>query len=175
MSGSREYVINYGSLPFGEHEFEFHIDDAFFQRFENSLVQKGDIDVLVVVDKKELMMLLDFTMEGHVIVECDRCLEDLELPIEAYEELIVKFGETEETETEEVIVVSPKEYELDVSQFIYEYISLQIPMRNVHDEEENGQTCDPEILKALEKLQPQQEETPPEDPRWNGLKGINLN
>ena len=110
MSGSREYVINYGSLPFGEHEFEFHINDAFFQRFENSLVQKGDIDVLVVVDKKELMMLLDFTMEGHVIVECDRCLEDLELPIESYEELIVKFGEKEETESEEVIVVSTKEY-----------------------------------------------------------------
>ena len=160
MSGSREYVINYGSLPFGEHEFEFHINDAFFQRFENSLVQKGDIDVLVVVDKKELMMLLDFTMEGHVIVECDRCLKDLELPIESYEELIV---------------VSTKEYELDVSQFIYEYISLQIPMRNVHDEEENGQTCDPEILKTLEKLQPQQEETPPTDSRWDGLKGINLN
>ncbi|MBK7432240.1 MAG: DUF177 domain-containing protein [Bacteroidetes bacterium] len=175
MSGAREYVINYGSLPFGEHEFEFHINDAFFQRFENSLVQKGDIDVLVVVDKKELMMLLDFTMEGHVIVECDRCLEDLELPIESYEELIVKFGEKEETESEEVIVVSTKEYELDVSQFIYEYISLQIPMRNVHDEEENGQTCDPEILKTLEKLQPQQEETPPTDSRWDGLKGINLN
>ncbi len=175
MSGSREYVINYGSLPIGEHEFEFHINDAFFQRFENSLVQKGDIDILVVVDKKELMMLLDFTMEGHVIVECDRCLEDLELPIEAYEELIVKFGEQEETETEEVIVVSTKEYELDVSQFIYEYISLQIPMRNVHDEEENGQTCDPEILKAIEKLQPQQEEAPPTDSRWDGLKGINLN
>ena len=65
-------------------------------------------------------MLLDFTMEGHVIVECDRCLEDLELPIESYEELIVKFGEKEETESEEVIVVSTKEYELDVSQFIYE-------------------------------------------------------
>jgi len=120
-------------------------------------------------------MLLDFTMEGHIIVECDRCLEDLELPIDSYDELIVKFGDSEETETEEVIVVSPKEYELDVSQYIYEYISLQLPMRNVHDEEENGQTCDPEILKALEKLQPQQEETPPEDPRWDGLKGINLN
>ena len=128
MSGAREYVINYGSLPFGEHEFEFHVSDSFFQKFENSLVQKGDIDVLVVLDKSE-----------------------------------------------EVIVVSTKEYELDVSQFIYEYISLQLPMRNVHDEEENGQTCDPEILKALEKLQPQQEETPPEDPRWDGLKGINLN
>ena len=108
MSGAREYVINYGSLPFGEHEFEFHVSDSFFQKFENSLVQKGDIDVLVVLDKKEAMMLLDFTMEGHIIVECDRCLEDLELPIDSYDELIVKFGDSEETETEEVIVVGEK-------------------------------------------------------------------
>lgn len=175
MSGSREYVINYGSLPFGEHEFEFQVNDKFFQRFENSLVQKGNIDVLVVVDKKETLMLLDFTMEGSVIVECDRCLEDLELPIDSYDELVVKFGESEETESEEVIVVSSKEYEINVAQFIYEYISLQIPMRNVHDEEDNGQTCDPEILKAIEKHQPQQEEIPLADPRWDALKGINLN
>ncbi len=175
MSGSREFVINYGSLPIGEHEFEFHVDNAFFQKFENSLVQKGDIDVLVVLDKKETMMLLDFTMEGSVMVECDRCLEEMELPIESFDELIVKFGESEETETEEVIVVSTKEYELDVSQMIYEYISLQIPMRNVHDEDENGQVCDPEVLNTLEKLKPHEDEEPPSDPRWDGLKGINLN
>ena len=114
-------------------------------------------------------------MEGYVIVECDRCLEEMELPIESYDELIVKYGEREETETEEVVVISPKEHDLDVSQFIYEYISLQVPMRNVHDEEENGQSCDPAVLKALEDLQPKEDEEPPSDPRWDGLKGINLN
>ena len=72
-------------------------------------------------------------------------------------------------------VVSSKDYELDVSQFIYEYINLQVPMRNVHDEEENGQTCDPETLKELEKHKINHDETPATDPRWDGLKGINLN
>lgn len=175
MSGARDFIINFGSLPFGEHEFEFQVDDTFFQKHEHSLVQKGNIDVLVVLDKKETVMLFDFTMEGEVIVECDRCLEDLTLSIESFDELIVKFGDQQETESEDVFVVAPKEYEIDVSQFIYEYIMLQIPMRNVHDEEENGQTCDPEVLRELEKHKINLEETPPVDPRWDGLKGINLN
>lgn len=175
MSGARDFIINFGSLPFGEHEFEFQVDDSFFQKHEHSLVHKGNIDVLVVLDKKETMMLYDFTLDGEVIVECDRCLEELTLPIESFDELIVKFGDQPETESEDVFVVAPKEYEIDVSQFIYEYIMLQIPMRNVHDEEENGQTCDPEVLKELEKHKINPEETPPADPRWDGLKGINLN
>ena len=177
MSGAREYVINYGSLPFGEHEFEFHVSDSFFQKFENSLVQKGDIDVLVVLDKKEAMMLLDFTMEGHIIVECDRCLEDLDLDIESFNELIVKLGEETGEEAEDVIVISTREHELDVAQYIYEYISVLIPMRNVHEDEEGNPDCDPEVLKVLEKhIAPEEkEENPPADPRWDALKGINLN
>ncbi len=175
MSASTDFIINFGSLPSGEHEFEIHIEDSFFKKFENSIIQKADVDVLVVLDKQETMILFDFTIEGEVIVECDRCLEDLYLPIESYDELVVKFGDEQETESEEVFVIPTKSYELDVSQFIYEYISLQVPMRNVHDEEENGQTCNEDVLKQLEKHRVHEEETPPPDPRWDGLKGINLN
>ena len=97
------------------------------------------------------MLLLDFTMEGTVTIQCDRCLEDLDLDIEGYNELIVKIGEENEELSETVVVISSKEYEIDVAQYIYEFITLMIPMRNVHDENENGQKCDPEVLKELEK------------------------
>lgn len=180
MGDLKQFVINFGSLPNGEHEFNFEVDDTFFQHFENSLIQKGDVGVLVVMEKKENMLLLDFTMEGVVTVPCDRCLEDLDLEIEAYNELIVKFGAEEEEETEEVVVLSPKEYELNVAQYIYEFLTVLIPLRNVHDEEENGQGCDPEVLKEIEKhlaKEPsnEKEEDAPIDPRWEALKNINPN
>jgi uncharacterized metal-binding protein YceD (DUF177 family) len=175
MSASRDYVINFGSLSPGEHEFEFEVKDSFFQRFDSSVVQRGNIDVLIVVEKKEQMLLFDFTMEGTVIVQCDRCLEDLELDIEGYNELIVKMGDENEELSENVIVISSKDYEIDVSQYIYEFITLIIPMRNVHDEEENGQACDPEILKEMEKHITNESPETPTDPRWDSLKNINLN
>ena len=175
MSIERDFVINFGSLAGGEHEFEFEVKDSFFKRFENSIVEKGDIDVLVVVEKKDNMLLLDFTMEGTVTIQCDRCLEDLALDIEGYNELIVKVGEESEELSEIVIVISSKEYEFDVAQYLYEFITLMIPMRNVHDESDSGQKCDPEILKELEKHFTQENPEPPTDPRWDALKNINLN
>ncbi|HNP47800.1 MAG TPA: DUF177 domain-containing protein [Bacteroidia bacterium] len=177
MSAPRDFVINFGSLGRAEHEFEFEVNDSFFQRFENSIVQKGQVDVLVVLEKKEHMLLLDFTIEGRVTVQCDRCLEDLDLDIESYNELVVKIGEESGEEAEDVIVLSNREYELDLAQFIYEYISVIIPLRNVHEDENGNPDCDPEILKELEKhlSHEEEEEKPPSDPRWDGLKGINLN
>lgn len=179
MSDLKQFVINFGSLPNGEHEFNFEVDDTFFQHFENSLIQKGDLGVLVVMEKKENMLLLDFTMEGIVTVPCDRCLEDLDLEIESYNELIVKFGEESEEETDDVVVISPKENELNVAQYIYEFLTVLIPLRNVHDEETDGQGCDPEVLKVIEKHlakpEAEAEAETPIDPRWDALKNINPN
>src|SRR5436190_13438459 len=103
MSNERDFVINFGSLTTGEHEFEFEVNDSFFKRFENSIIERGQIDVLVVVEKKDNMLMLDFTMQGDVIVTCDRCLEDLELEIEGYNELIIKIGEANEELSETVV------------------------------------------------------------------------
>ncbi len=175
MGVARDFIINIGSLAAGEHEFEFEVKDSFFNRFEHSVIEKGSVDVLVVVTKKDNMLLLDFTMEGTVTVQCDRCLENLDLDIESYDELIVKVGEENEELSEKMVVISSKEYEIDVAQYIYEFISLIIPMRNVHDENENGQKCNPEILKELEKHITHETPETPSDPRWDALKNINLN
>jgi len=73
---------------------------------------------------------------------------------------------------ENVVMISSKEHEIDVSQYIYEFISLMIPMRNIHGEND-GEGCDPEILKEMEKHIVKDNNS--SDPRWDALKDINLN
>jgi uncharacterized protein len=171
-----KYVINFGSLSKGIHEFVFEVDDAFFEQFENSIVEKVKADVLVTLEKEETMLLLDFTIEGTATLPCDRCLEELNIDIEGYNELVVKFGEHEGEESEDVIILPNKAHEIDLSQFIYEYISMLIPIRNVHPDDEAGNsTCDPEALKELEKYRVHEEEQKPTDPRWEALRKINPN
>ena len=173
-----KFKISFGNLPKGEHEFEFEIDDKFFEQFANEPVKHGFLDVLVTVNKQETMLLLDFTMEGTVEIHCDRCGEPMELELTGYNELTVKFGPQPGEESEDVLVISTKEHELNVAQFIYEYITLLIPMRNVHEEDENGDSaCNPETLKKLEQLLHKEEEEAEKeaDPRWDMLKKINLN
>ena len=175
MKRSGKYVINFGSLPKGIHEFVFEVNDEFFEKFENSIVQKATADVLVTLEKEDTMLMLDFTIEGTVTLPCDRCLEEMNVEIEGYNELIVKFGDTPEEESDDVIVIPNKAHELDLSQFIYEFISMLIPLRNVHPDDENGiGTCNPEALKNLEKYKIHEEEKPV-DPRWEALKKINPN
>ena len=176
MSGSpRDYVIEFGSLPLGQHEFEFEVGDSFFQQFENSIVQHGEVDILVVLEKKSNMLVMDFTLQGSVIVTCDRCLDDLELPLEGFTELIVKLGDHSEEESEDVIMIPSTEHQIDLSQLIYEYISVLVPMRNIHPDDENGKSmCNPEILREIEKHQ-SNEKADESDPRWEMLKNINLN
>jgi uncharacterized protein len=172
-----KYKISFGSLAKGEHEFQFEIDDKFFEQFGNVPVQHGFMDVLVTVNKQETMLLLDFTMEGTIETLCDRCGEPLELELTGYNELTVKFGPEPKEESEDVIVLPVKEHELNVAQFIYEYVTLLIPMRNVHEEDENGDSaCNPETLKKLDQLlHKEKEEEKEADPRWDVLKKINLN
>jgi uncharacterized metal-binding protein YceD (DUF177 family) len=171
-----KYRISFGSLAKGEHEFEFEIDDKFFEQFGNEPVQHGFLDVLVTVNKQETMLLIDFTMEGSVETVCARCGDPLELELTGFNELTVKFGPEPGEESEDVIVISPKEHEINVAQFIYEYVTLLIPMRNVHEEDETGESaCNPETLLKLDQLRHHEEEEKESDPRWDVLKKINLN
>ena len=176
MKESGKYVINFAGLPKGIHEFEFEVNHEFFEQFENAIVQKITADVLVTLDKKDTMLMLDFTIAGVATLPCDRCLEEMDIELEGYNELIVKFGDHAEEESEDVIVIPSKAHELDVAQYIYEYITMLIPLRNVHEEDETGNsTCNPEALKEIEKYKIHEEEEKKIDPRWEALRNINPN
>ena len=63
--------------------------------------------------------------------------------------LNVKLG-AEYADEGETIIVAENDGMIDVSQFIYEFIALSLPMKLVHEE---GQ-CDEAMMAALEKLTP---------------------
>jgi uncharacterized metal-binding protein YceD (DUF177 family) len=132
---------------------------------------------LVTIDKKQVLALVDFTFSGKISTLCDRCLEPLTLELEGYNELLVKLADTKDeengSEDMDVIQLAGRDHYLDVSHYLYEYICLQVPYRNIHPDDENGNTsCNPEVLKEMEKHLTQEHV---DDPRWEILKNINLN
>lgn len=173
-----QYVIAYKGLKDGLHLFDFKVDAKFFESFENSEIEKGDVDVRVSMNKKTTMLEFEFQIEGKVTVLCDRCLDPVEIEVENEAPLFVKFGDETHEETEELIVLSEQETEIDLSQFIYEFVHLSLPYRRVHPDDKNGKsTCNKEMLKRLEELSVNEEKTDT-DPRWNELKNLfnnNLN
>lgn len=176
MNQLSKYRIVYQGLSLGLHKFDFKIDDKFFESLEYSEIKKGNLIVNVLVNKKSSFLELDFEIKGSVELICDRCLDEFNQAINYEGKLFVKFSEQEEELAENVICLSPLEYELDISQYIYESIDLSIPLRRVHPQDENGnETCNPEMLDKLKSYiinKPAEQDI---DPRWDGLRNLKEN
>ena len=144
-----QFVLNHKGLKVGIHYFDFHIDNSFFEQFEGSEICEADVNVHLILEKRSQFMELKFELNGVVGVSCDRCLDLVSLPVCDSSLLLVKFGE-ETQDGDEYLVLSQAEDTLDVSQFIYEYAHLFMPLRRVHPENEKGQnTCNKDMMNTL--------------------------
>ena len=172
----QQFSIPFTGLKIGKHQFDFEIDNRFFDAFEYSLVKKGNLKAGVELDKQETMLILQFHIEGTIILDCDKCLAEFEAPISIDERQIVKFAEDElESDDLEIIVLSRKESEINVSELIYEFITVSVPYIKVCEQNGNGQKCDQEMIARLESLSvgtQKEEEEQNDDPRWAALKKL---
>jgi uncharacterized metal-binding protein YceD (DUF177 family) len=171
MGYLKQFVIPFSGLKAGNYTFTFEIDDRFFEHFEYSEVTHGRIHVDVVLERQPRMMVFNFLFAGHIFIPCDRCGDTYSQPLDGEEKLIVKFGPVHEEESEDILVITEDEHELDLSQYIYEYIHLLLPLRKVHGTDEQGNSlCDPDVINRISE-----KEEPPVDPRWDALRKIKDN
>jgi len=166
----KEFNIQFVGLELGNHQFEFLVQDSFFEHFEFSQIQKGHVRVTVELEKSERMMIFNIGLEGEVLVTCDRCTNDFYFPLSDTQRLIVKLGAEFMEESEDVVVIPETEYKFDLAPYIYEFIHLALPARLLHPDDEHGKsTCDPDMLRRLETFTP----TETLDPRWEALRKLN--
>jgi uncharacterized metal-binding protein YceD (DUF177 family) len=166
MKRLAEFSLPIQGLKVGFHVFEFQIDEKFFAEFEDSSVQNGDINVTVNLDRHPEMLVFDFEISGTVRTECDRCLAEIDLPIESENRLIVKFSENPTpTDDDELVFIHPETGEYNLGNYIYESIVLAIPMiRVIEDcEEEEQPNCDFEMLKRLKSAENNDSDRPFKD------------
>ena len=102
-------------------------------------------------------------------------LEPYDQEIEGSFPLIIKFGIAYNDDNDEILILPHEEYQINVSQFIYELIILSIPSKKIHPKVLDG-SMESEALKKLKELEVDNEH-PSEsedtiDPRWDKLKGL---
>ena len=139
-------IINLRSLGQGTFPYEFDLDALFFKSFENEDIINAAINVDVEVEKSHNRIGVSCDIYGEIVVECDRCMDDLIIPIDFSRDFTVKFtelrGEDEEND-EGIILMDSSEANLDLNQVIYDYICLNLPLIKVHNEGD----CNPEMIK----------------------------
>jgi uncharacterized protein len=174
--GKSQYIIPFGGLPVGLHEFEFEVNDKFFRNVENSEIQKADLFIKAVLTKQNNLLQLSFDISGTVGIDCDRCLKYFDYPVEATDNLVIKHGNPDES-TDEILVIPEGQDDFDVSHYLYEYIVLALPARRVPCElNEDSFKCDYDVLEKLNTLAPDPEEKEePNNPIWEKLNKIKFN
>ena len=165
--------IDLKSLKEEETSLEFNLDDTYFEALDDAEVKKGSLHVSVSIRKAIGFFELLFHTAGTVIIPCDRCLDDMDLPVETENRLVVKLG-SEYSEEDDVIVVPENEGILDMSWLIYEFVALVIPIRHVHAPGK----CNAAMTKTLEELSADrssdEESSHETDPRWDKLKKLKM-
>ncbi len=173
MSKRDLYAVRISGLVEGDHGFSFELDQKFFASLEQSEIEKGHVKAEVILEKKTGVFSLHFHLLGEVEVICDRCLEPFMTEVDTKQTIFVKLGEEVGEIEDDVIMIHRDDHEIEVGQYMYEFILLALPYQRIHPDDDEGISgCDPEMIRRLEELQSGEEKSDETDPRWDTLKGI---
>lgn len=172
MKDLKQFNIQFVGLKEGKHQFNYSIDNKFFEAFNYDEFINSSIKVSLNFVKKSTLFELNFITEGTVTVPCDVTNELYDQEIDSELPLVVKFGPEYNDDNEEILILPHEAYEFNVAQFIYEMIVLAVPNKRVHPKVLDG-TMESETLKKLKELEIKEEKTvETTDPRWDKLKNL---
>ena len=159
------FIIPLDGLAAGRKEFFWQAGKEFLESFGNTEILDAELDIKVTAEKSGRYTGVDCFVEGSVTVECDRCLEDLVLPVDLEILLSVKFGDEESSDEHqegerEVIFLPEDNADMDISQIIYDYVCLALPMQRVHEDGE----CNPDAVRYLSAGEPVATDTDENNP-----------
>jgi uncharacterized metal-binding protein YceD (DUF177 family) len=176
MAKKRVFEIAFVGLKPGIHEFLYEVDDQFFaettapREFSNCFA-----NIKLQLDKKTGFILLKFEIGGKADVICDRCNNTLTMDLWDEFNMVVKMVDNpeemnEQEEDPDIYYISRTESHLYLNNWIYEFVSLSVPMQKMCSEEEfGGPKCNQEVLKKLRSMK-QKEEGENANDLWKGLE-----
>ncbi|MBQ5681231.1 MAG: DUF177 domain-containing protein [Bacteroidaceae bacterium] len=150
------YKVDLKGMATDTVSYRWQADNDFFSAVQGSDIKQGLLDVALRVKRTSGAYELEFQLQGEVEVTCDRCLESMNQPIDAFCTLRVVMGE-DFVDDGDVVVIPEREGVINVAWNIYEFAALQIPLRHVHPD--------------CEALSESSEEERV-DPRWADLKKL---
>jgi uncharacterized metal-binding protein YceD (DUF177 family) len=170
----RDLVIPFSGMKEGNYSFSVELDDTFFDSLEFSEIKKGNIKVGIEMERRQHLLNLDISIDGVVERECDRCGNMYDQPLHDNRTMVVNLN-ADHFEDEDDLISLPANYnDFDLTQYIYEYIALAVPAKQVCPENVG---CDPEIIQKLDQLHPGEKSNDNDndnesDPRWDALKNF---
>ena len=168
--GVGAYNVNIIGLGNKAHTFDFTIGDKFFGQYGTEILQGGDFEAKVVLDKHETFIDADFRIAGTARLVCDRCLEPFDEPVKVHRKIMFKYGPEPAELSDEIIIITRDQDQIELGQYLYEFINLEIPIKKLHPKFRDEEEDDTEG-KIVYKSESKDDDTEI-DPRWEKLKKL---
>lgn len=181
MCSLEQFKIDLKALTEDVTSLDYELDNGYFAALSDAEIKGGSLHVSGSIRKTVGFFELLLDVSGTVRIPCDRCLDDMEQPIETRLRLVAKLVSCEmmsegsgiPTE-DDVVMVDENESVLDIAWFIYESIALAVPIQHVHQPGD----CNDAMMRVLTEHSAARssdadanQET---DPRWDVLKNLNI-
>lgn len=161
-------------LELGHHSYQYTCNNNFFTSFETTLVDKGEFEVRLELEKMADNIEMIFFISGVLLTDCDRCTAAIRLPIAGEAQLVLKYGEKESDDNEIVFITRDRD-SYNVADFIHESIELLLPFSNTYEcEKDDPMPCDFKVLDLLKEQAKNIKTIKTENPVWDSLKDLNL-
>ncbi|MCI9608283.1 MAG: DUF177 domain-containing protein [Muribaculaceae bacterium] len=190
MGKFTEYKLPLKSMPAGTHDFEYTLGKTFFTNMESEDIHDADLKVALSVVHKGDLYELNFAITGTITLICDRCLDDLEFPVDTTYHINVKYGEDYNDDSDNLLVIPESDNYLNVAYMIYDTVALTIPIKHVHplgkcnrqmsallkkhratDPNDEDAALEDQLMDEIDQMD-SADDRRATDPRWDGLKNF---
>ncbi len=167
-----QYIINFGRLIEGRHEFQFQLKKKFFEHFNYDEFNSCKITVKVKVIKKRNLLELEFCSYGMINLNCHVSNEPFDYTHNSTMGLVVKFGSVYNNDNDEFLILPKGSHQLNISQQLFEMIMLSLPIKIIHPGIIDG-SLKSDTLSRLKTYESNfKENSYKTDPRWDKLKDL---
>lgn len=173
--GLNAFRVNIIGLSPKEHHYHYEVQDDFFGHYGTGLIENGNFTADVVLDKRETFIEANFEIKGQAKLICDRSLDPFDYPINVKKKIVFKFGDKDEELSDEIIMIHRDTDTLELGQYIYEFINLDIPIKKLHPRYQNepdDENAEGKIIYSSGESTVNPESDEDIDPRWEKLKKL---
>lgn len=165
--------LDLGRLKNGNHQYSWSLDAEFFKAFEGSLIQDGEMNAMLNLERVEHVFRANLQIDGKVKTACDACLSHIEIPFQNELDFVIRLSSTykEDDLDNEVFYVMESNPRFYVSQHIYDLVNLSLPLRKTCEDPGNTDFCNTEILNKMNNEDMTTDDSAT-DPRWDKLKDL---
>ncbi len=180
MANTDKYLVELSKLPLGLSKYEFELGKQFFVDCESFDIEDAQLKVKLDIVRREANAFeLNFAMKGLLATPCDRCLELVSMAVESVNEVTVQLVDElideSRDDDDKLILLQEQPGELDLTQLLYEFAELSLPIQRFHDEGE----CEAQMMDRLntyrveeyeaDDADPYSSDAAPIDSRWEAL------